>query len=112
MSTFTPKDYQRGSLASIELYFRQCQQMGHADYAFQETTKLLWEHKSGFTPLRGFPEEMPYFCPRVPTGGGKTNLAAKSVALVNQRLLHTEHGVILWLVPSKAIRDAAIEAVL
>ncbi len=108
MPSFQPKDYQRSALASIEHYFRQCQQMGNADYAFQETTKALWEHKSTFTPLRGFPEEMPYFCLRVPTGGGKTYLAAKSVALVNQRLLHTEHSVILWLVPSKAIRDQTL----
>lgn len=108
MPTFQLKDYQRSALASMEHYFRLCQQMGNADYAFQETTKELWGRKSDFTPLRGFPEEMPYFCLRVPTGGGKTYLAAKSVALVNNRLLHTEHSVILWLVPSKAIRDQTL----
>jgi len=108
MSIFTPKDYQTETLASVEHYFRTCQQMGNADYAFQETTKALWSRKSDFTPLRGFPEDMPYFCLRVPTGGGKTYLAAKSVALVNNRLLHSEHGVILWLVPSKAIRDQTL----
>ncbi len=108
MSTFTPKDYQTSTLASVEHYFRDCQRMGNADYAFQETTKALWDRKSNFTPLHGFPEAMPYFCLRVPTGGGKTYLAAKSVALVNNRLLHTEHSVILWLVPSKAIRDQTL----
>ena len=108
MSTFTPKKYQELALASVEAYFRECQQMGSADYAFQETTKALWGKKSDFTPLSGFPENMPYFCLRVPTGGGKTYLAAKSVALVNNRLLHVEHSVILWLVPSKAIRDQTL----
>ena len=108
MSTFVPKTYQASALGSIETYFRTCQRMGNADYAFQETTKELWGRKSEFTPLRGFAEDMPYFCLRVPTGGGKTFLAAKSVALVNQRLLHTEHSVILWLVPSKAIREQTL----
>lgn len=108
MPTFTPKEYQASALRSIEAYFRTCQRMGNADYAFQETTKALWERKSDFTPLRGFEEDMPYFCLRVPTGGGKTFLAAKSVALVNNFLLHTEHSVILWLVPSKAIRDQTL----
>lgn len=108
MSTFTPKNYQASALASIEAYFRKCRQMGNADYAFQETTKALWGRKSDFTPLRGFPEEMPYFCLRVPTGGGKTYLAAKSVALANNHLLHNEYSVILWLVPSKAIRDQTL----
>ena len=53
---------------------------------------------------------MPYFCLRVPTGGGKTWLAAKSVALVNTHLLRCEHSVILWLVPSKPIREQTLRA--
>lgn len=110
MPAFTPKLYQQSALDSVAAYFRECQRMGNADYAFQETTKALWERKSDFTPLAGFPEEMPYFCLRVPTGGGKTYIAAKSVAMVNDLLLHTEHSVILWLVPSKAIRDQTMNA--
>lgn len=108
MPAFQPKKYQQSTLESIAAYFRQCQEMGSADYAFQEITKELWGRKSDFTPLNGFSDEMPYFCLRVPTGGGKTYLAAKSVALVNNLLLHTEHSVILWLVPSKAIRDQTL----
>jgi type III restriction enzyme len=108
MPTFTPKEYQQLALDSIEAYFRTCQRMENADYAFQEVTKALWGEKRPFTPLRGFDETMPYFCLRVPTGGGKTFLAAKSVTLVNNRLLHTEHSVILWLVPSKAIREQTL----
>lgn len=53
---------------------------------------------------------MPYFCLRVPTGGGKTWLAAKSVALVNTHLLRCELSVILWLVPSKPIREQTLRA--
>lgn len=108
MTTFTPKTYQAAVLASVERYFRECRSMGNADYAFQETTKELWGRKSAFTPLAGFPVDMPYFCLRIPTGGGKTYLAAKSVALVNNHLLYNEHGVILWLVPSKAIREQTL----
>lgn len=111
MPTFTPKLYQQSALDSMAHYFRDCQRMGNADYAFQETTKALWGRKSDFTPLRGeFDEAMPYFCLRVPTGGGKTFLAAKSVAMVNSLLLQTERSVILWLVPSKTIRDQTMDA--
>jgi type III restriction enzyme len=53
---------------------------------------------------------MPYFCLRVPTGGGKTRLAARAVELVNSKLLRTEHSVILWLVPSNAIREQTYKA--
>ena len=63
-----------------------------------------------YYPLTGFPPDMPYFCLRVPTGGGKTWLAAKSVQLVNTHLLRCEHSVILWLVPSKPIREQTLKA--
>jgi type III restriction enzyme len=52
---------------------------------------------------------MPYFCLRVPTGGSRW-LAAKSVALINTHLLRTEHSVILWLTPSKPIRQQTLRA--
>ena len=111
MNSFQAKNYQRSCLDSVELYFAKCQELGNADWAFQKTTEELWGEKSHFTPLdKGFPHDMPYFCLRVPTGGGKTWLAAKSVALVNNVLLHTEHSVILWLVPSKPIRTQTIQA--
>src|SRR5690606_1569560 len=63
-----------------------------------------------FHPLPGFASDMPYFCLRVPTGGGKTFLAASSVALVNTHLLRSEHSVVLWLVPSDAIREQTLKA--
>jgi hypothetical protein len=50
MSTFVPKKYQESALASVERYFRDCQKLGHADYAFQEATKALWGKKSDFRP--------------------------------------------------------------
>lgn len=54
--------------------------------------------ETAYQSLKGFAEDMPYFCLRVPTGGGKTWLAAKSVQLINTQLLRSEYSVILWLV--------------
>lgn len=111
MNTFQAKDYQRSCLESVDKYFTKCVEIGNARWAFEKTTEELWGQDSSFTALKGeFPSEMPYFCLRVPTGGGKTWLAAKSVALVNNTLLQTEHSVILWLVPSKPIRTQTINA--
>jgi len=70
----------------------------------------LWGEPGSYRPIAGFEEGMPYFCLRVPTGGGKTRLGARSVPLVNRYLLQTEHSVILWLVPSNAIREQTIKA--
>lgn len=110
MSAFSPKVYQQQVLDSVEAYFRACHELPSPAVAFTVTTDRLWGRGQPYHPLAGFPLDMPYFCLRVPTGGGKTWLAAKSVALVNTQLLRSEHSVILWLVPSKPIREQTLRA--
>ena len=110
MSPLSPKIYQESVLASVAAYFDACQATGDPDAAFYRTTRDLWGQGSQYRPIAGFPVDMPYFCLRVPTGGGKTRLAARSVELVNSRLLRAEHSVILWLVPSNAIREQTYKA--
>ncbi len=110
MSGFAPKIYQQQVLDSVEAYFKACHELPSPSIAFTATTERLWGRGNPYNPLSGFPADMPYFCLRVPTGGGKTWLAAKSVQLVNTHLLRTEQSVILWLVPSKPIREQTIKA--
>lgn len=110
MSGFAPKIYQQQVLDSVEAYFKACDELPSPSIAFTATTERLWGRGLSYNPLSGFPADMPYFCLRVPTGGGKTWLAAKSVRLVNTHLLRCEHSVILWLVPSKPIREQTIKA--
>jgi type III restriction enzyme len=110
MSTFAPKEYQTRVLESVRKYFEACNTLGNANTAFYQLTGELWGRHQPFNPLPGFAPDMPYFCLRVPTGGGKTFLAASSVALVNTHLLRSEHSVVLWLVPSDAIREQALKA--
>ncbi len=108
MSAFIAKNYQAKVLESVEAYFRACHEMPTPSLAFTSVTEALWWRGNNYNPLVGLPSDMPFFCLRIPTGGGKTWLAAKSVALVNTHLLRTEHSVILWLVPSKPIREQTI----
>jgi type III restriction enzyme len=107
---FAPKTYQSQVLESITAYFESCHEERSPSLAFTATTERLWGRGLAYNPLSCFPSDMPYFCLRVPTGGGKTWLAAKSVALVNRQLLRCEHSVILWLVPSKPIREQTLRA--
>lgn len=110
MTVFAPKIYQQHVLDSVEAYFKACHELPSPSIAFTVTTERLWGRGNPYNPLSGFPADMPYFCLRVPTGGGKTWLAAKSVQLVNTHLLRCEHSVVLWLVPSKPIREQTIKA--
>ena len=116
MTTFTPKKYQYnpdkggGVLDSVAAFFKACHTHRRASLAFTAVTEALWGRGKAYVPLAGFQSEMPYFCLRVPTGGGKTWMAAKSVALVNQHLLRSEFSVVVWLVPSKTIREQTLRA--
>ncbi|MGG2329480.1 DEAD/DEAH box helicase family protein, partial [Salmonella enterica] len=55
-------------------------------------------------------ENVPQVCLRLPTGGGKTILAAHSVAVARDNWIEREFPLVLWLVPSTTIRRQTAEA--
>jgi len=95
-------------LDSVEAYFKAIHTHGRASLAFTADTETLWDQGLRYTPLKGFAPDMPYFCLRAPTGSGKTWLAAKSLSLVNTHLPRVPHSVVLWLMPSKPIREQTL----
>lgn len=52
---------------------------------------------------------VPYFCLRVPTGGGKTLIAAHAVGTVAKHLGHQDRPLCLWVTPSTTIRDQTLK---
>ena len=82
-----PKIYQQQVLDSVEAYFKACHEVAFALHRLHCHHRTAVGLGNPYHPLSGFPADMPYFCLRVPTGGGKTWLAAKSVSLVNTHLL-------------------------
>ena len=106
------KTYQEKVLDSLHLYFQTCDTLNDADSAFYETTKVIWERG---IPYRSITEpselaDIPYICLRLPTGGGKTLLACHAIAIANRDFLKMEHSLVLWLVPSNAIRTQTLKA--
>ena len=53
--------------------------------------------------------DTPYVCLRLPTGGGKTLLAAEAIRL-GAEYLRKPHPVVLWMVTSDAIKRQTVEA--
>ena len=86
-------------------YLERCQSHSPAD-AF---ARSLAEQDRNEAYQETF-EGVPTICLRVPTGGGKTLLAAHAVALAGQTVLDTDAPVALWLTPSDAIRTQTMEA--
>jgi type III restriction enzyme len=103
------KNYQQRCLEVLSRYFQSCLQTGDADLAFYNVTRQLFDQGIPYHQVAELPG-MPYVCLRVPTGGGKTLIACHSVSLVVHEYQRVDHGLVLWLAPSKTIRDQTINA--
>ena len=104
------KNYQQRCLDVLSRYFQACLQTGDADEAFYRVTRQYNNGQS--IPYHQVAElpGLPYVCLRVPTGGGKTLLACHSVNLALREYQQVDHGLVLWLTPSKTIREQTINA--
>ena len=108
---FKLKDYQEKALLALDEFFRQVRMVG---------LQAAWRHcspvreKQGRTVRVDYNDEamgeIPAVGVRIPTGGGKTFLAAHAVARVGKTLCDTDAPVALWLVPSDAIRTQTLAA--
>lgn len=100
---FPLKSYQENVLATLRRYLRDVERQG-ADVAFYAATKRP------YIPAPAIAEGTPYVCLRVPTGGGKTLIAAHSISVAAEELLHTRAPMVLWLVPTNTIREQTLDA--
>lgn len=105
----TLKEYQTRTLETLRDYFRECLRIGNADTAFYEITKRLYGAGRPYRAVDELPG-LPYVCLRIPTGGGKTFVACHSIGIAANDLLHADCPVVLWLVPSNAIKEQTINA--
>lgn len=96
------KNYQRRCLEDLERFFHRAGEVG-AKLAFIEQTERPYK------TVKHFPE-LPYLCLRIPTGGGKTLMAAHAVGIAAREFLQTETAVCLWLVPTNTIREQTLKA--
>lgn len=98
---FALKGYQQQALVALRRFLDKTVELNDADTAFYSLTKRP------FTPLPALPG-LPYICLRVPTGGGKTILAAHSIAVAADSFLRSDAPTVLWFVPSQTIRDQTL----
>lgn len=103
------KNYQQRCLDVLSRYFQACLHTGDSDLAFYNVTRQMFGQGIPYHQIAELPG-MPYVCLRVPTGGGKTLIACHSVRLAVREYQRVDHGLVLWLAPSKTIRDQTINA--
>jgi type III restriction enzyme len=102
MAAFTLKRFQEQALSALDNYLRAARLQG-AQAAFTSQTGFGY-HAQPFG-------ETPCVCLRIPTGGGKTLLAAHAVGrMAREWPAATPKPLALWLVPSDAIRTQTLAA--
>ena len=109
------KGYQKESLDVLRRFF-EAARIGGPKNAYEAVTQeaeqsmRLGRYGGTYRPLPGLPDALPYVCLRLPTGGGKTMLAAHAVSLARDAWIEKDWPMALWLVPTNTIRRQTAEA--
>jgi type III restriction enzyme len=102
MPTFALKRYQQQALTALENYLRAARVHG-ARGAFEDDTGFGYNAE----PFA----DVPCVCLRIPTGGGKTLLAAHAIGrMAHEWPSFVPQPLALWLVPSETIRAQTLAA--
>ncbi|WP_367066788.1 DEAD/DEAH box helicase family protein [Oryzisolibacter sp. LB2S] len=101
MTPITLKTYQQQALAALSAYAQAARLQGAAQAFLQQ---------AGRPYQAGAFDRVPCVCLRIPTGGGKTVLAAHAVPLLARDWAAVDAPVALWLVPSDAIRQQTLKS--
>ena len=108
------KDYQKDTLATLRRFLEDARVHGPAA-AFTaltlepEQAERLHGYGGKYKPLKD-KEGVPYVCLRLPTGGGKTILAAHSITVAKEAWIEKDYPLVLWLVPTNTIRKQTVDA--
>ena len=94
--------YQEKALDALQSYLTDAA-ANNPDIAFYRAT-----HRA-YVPVSALPD-LPYVCVRVPTGGGKTLMAAHAIGRIAETYLKNDRPTVLWLVPSNAILEQTLAA--
>ncbi|MDR3092886.1 MAG: DEAD/DEAH box helicase family protein, partial [Endomicrobium sp.] len=101
---FTLKQYQQRTLDVLTDFLKEARKFG-AENAFE---KYSIKPNKTYESIAELPLT-PYICLRLPTGGGKTYLAASTVKSVSQNYLDKDFPIVLWLTPTTIIKEQTIE---
>ena len=107
--TIELKTFQKNTLAVLAKYLEQARLTDDPQEAFLAVAR----DPHGRVPLyRRVPglEAVPYVCLRLPTGGGKTIVAAHAIRTAARSYIEKEFPVVLWLVPTNTIRLQTADA--
>jgi len=95
------KKYQEESIRILDNFCNGCN-TSNINKAFKDITSNQYLEIDKY--------DNPYVCLRVPTGGGKTVIAAKSLRILVNEYLNKDYHLVFWLAPSDKIVSQTLEA--
>lgn len=107
-----PKPYQHTVISDLTRFLTLLSEKQNIHTAYS----TLWNEKSVLVGLNGMPPYqsriagVPEVCFKVPTGGGKTFLAANSIKPIFDSMPTSRAKAVVWLVPSDAILEQTYKA--
>ncbi|MFH1802269.1 MAG: DEAD/DEAH box helicase family protein [archaeon] len=99
------KKYQEKAIEELKTYISEIIKRGDPDHAFYEV-------KNREIPYNGKPfKDVPFVCMKIPTGGGKTLVAAQSVVEIMSSYSpeKRDKGIVLWFCPNDAIKSQTLK---
>lgn len=106
------KSYQKEVIADLARYLEMVVELQSPAKAYH----TLWNEKNVMVGLGGMPNYVntlsgiPHVCAKVPTGGGKTFIAASAVRTIFDAIFQRRAKAVVWLVPSEAILTQTLRA--
>ena len=105
------KEYQERALTEVKNFLEQLvlwRGRARADGAWLfDFAEKAWEKAVVMRPYAkrkdGLKRPLPVFCLKIPTGGGKTLLAVKTIDLVQSIYRRQQTGLVVWIVPTEQI---------
>ncbi|MDP3997629.1 MAG: DEAD/DEAH box helicase family protein [bacterium] len=107
------KEYQQRSLATVKQYLDLLAEErgdGNVRHASMDAWNALGIKQPYRERQNGLGKDLPNFCLKVPTGGGKTLLAVKTLDLINTTYRKKRTGLVLWVVPTTQIYRQTLRA--
>lgn len=105
------KRYQKKVINDLELFMGKLNQGMPINVAYTS----FWNEQNVIVGYGGIPKYndrikgVPHICVKIPTGGGKTFVAASSLKSIFNNMPNDKKKVVVWLVPSDSILEQTIK---